>query len=194
MGSSRQRKIPPKGPATSRVGRGPKLTYLQCGRCKPRLRHKRRCWPQRPLHPHSVYRACQGREHSVGGVDRAQQMQPEDRKDRAGPSTHPPSHKRARPSPHSARPTAISALAKSPQGVPDGPWKKTSASGVGQVAARPSPESSVEERKSGGRGQRPAITHLLSFICVYRGWGSGSWSFTSKLASGSWKEASTRSQ
>ena len=27
----------------------------------------------------------------------------------------------------------------------------------------------------------------MSFICVYRGWGSGSWSLTSKLAPGSWK-------
>ena len=37
--------------------------------------------------------------------------------------------------------------------------------------------------------QRPGTrnSYLLSFICVYRGWGSGSWSLTSKLAPGSWK-------
>lgn len=38
-----------------------------------------------------------------------------------------------------------------------------------------------------GRGLGPAIAYLLSFICVYRGWGSGSWSLTSKLAPGSWR-------
>lgn len=32
-----------------------------------------------------------------------------------------------------------------------------------------------------------AVSDLLSFICVYRGCGSGSWSLTSKLAPGSWK-------
>lgn len=38
------------------------------------------------------------------------------------------------------------------------------------------------------RRPRAAISDLLSFICVYRGCGSGSWSLTSKLAPGSWKE------
>lgn len=36
------------------------------------------------------------------------------------------------------------------------------------------------------QAQSPSLSYLLSFICVYLGCGSGSWSLTSKLAPGSW--------
>lgn len=56
-----------------------------------------------------------------------------------------------------------------------------------RVLTRAQPRSlSGREETPGGAGG-PAIAHLLSFICVYRGCGSGSWSLTSKLAPGSWR-------
>lgn len=55
----------PKGPSKDRVAKT--HTHLLCGRCRPHPRHRHRCWPPQPPHPHIVCRACQGQEHSING-------------------------------------------------------------------------------------------------------------------------------
>lgn len=78
--------------------------------------------------------------------------------------------------PHSSWPMATSTQTESSLRAPARPglWKRL------QPLRKGTSASSAENR-------READYYLLSFICVYRGWGSGSWSLTSKLAPGSWK-------
>lgn len=83
-GTGQMGQNPPQGPRQDTVVTA--HTHLQCGHCRPRLRHRHRCWPRQPPRRRTVCHACRGQEHSVS---RRQSVvgQPEGRDGSAQPSS-----------------------------------------------------------------------------------------------------------
>lgn len=161
--------IPPSKHPPERQA-GPGRTHLQCGHCRPRPRHRRRCWPPRPPRLHTGCRACRDKSTALAAGGPQQGSWRSRKRQHISPSvTTVPhaytTHSHPLYSACGQLPPANSPSEPQPEPKPAG---ETSASRAGQVLAQDRPCFLSGREEKGGREQARHLLPVVIHLCVPR--------------------------